>query len=71
MQALPDASRAFGHIGLRLPEMMHFEILVRAIGEERGAPRAEICKAGDVLLGGQSRCLMELDGGHCRLLIIW
>ena len=50
---------------------MHFEILVRAIGEKRGAPRAKICKAGDVLLGGESRRLMELDGGHCRLLIIW
>jgi hypothetical protein len=30
---------------------MHLEVLVGAVGEERRATGAEICKAGEVLLG--------------------
>src|SRR5215471_3542235 len=47
---------------------MHLEVLVRAVGKELLAPRSEVGEPGDVLLGRQGGCLVEMKRGHRRLL---
>jgi hypothetical protein len=51
MQALPDAARAFRHIGLRGAAGMHLEVFVGAVAKELRATKAEVGEPGDVLLG--------------------
>ncbi len=68
VQAFPDAARAFGDVGLRAAQAMHLHVIVGAVAEELRAPGAEVCQPGDVLLGGQGGCVVEVNGRHaCSL----
>jgi hypothetical protein len=46
VQAFPDASRALCHVGLKVPEKMHLEILLGGITKEFGATRPEVYQTG-------------------------
>jgi hypothetical protein len=52
MQAFPHTTGAFGHVGLRAAEAMHFEVVICAIAKELRATRSKVRKPGDVLLWG-------------------
>jgi hypothetical protein len=47
---------------------MHLEVLVGAVAKELRAARPEVGEPGDVLLGCQGGCLVEVDFSlrHCR-----
>jgi hypothetical protein len=64
VQAFPDAARAFRDVGLRGAAAMHLEVLVGAVAKELRAARPEVGEPGDVLLGRQGGCLVEVDRGH-------
>ena len=44
--------------------VMHLEVLVGAVAKELRAAWPEVGKPGDVLLGRQGGCLVEVDRGH-------
>jgi hypothetical protein len=57
------------HLGVydKRDELRRTEL--RNVAEKFRTARPEIGEAGDVLFGRRSRCPMEMDGGHARLVI--
>jgi hypothetical protein len=47
---------------------MHLHVFVGTVAEEFPAAGPEVGEPGDVLLGSQAGCLMEMDCGHVLLL---
>ena len=43
---------------------MHLEVPVGAVAKELRAPGPEVGEPGDVLLGRQGGCLVQVDCGH-------
>jgi hypothetical protein len=51
--------------------MMHLEVLVGAVAKDLRAARSEVGKPGDILVGRQGGCLIEVDRGHtCSFRLI-
>src|SRR5205814_758658 len=42
MEALPNAARALGDVGVRGAMVMHLEVLVHAVAKDLRAPRSEV-----------------------------
>jgi hypothetical protein len=64
MQAFPDTARTFCDVGVVRTLAMHFEVIVRAVGEQLRAARPEVGEPGDKLLGRRGGRLVEVDRGH-------
>src|SRR5262249_60655102 len=67
VQAFPDAARTFRDVRLRTALRMHLEVLVSAVAEKLRAPGSEVGEPGDILLGRQGCCLVQVDRGHACL----
>ena len=70
VEPLPDAALAFRDVGVRAPQLMHFEVLIGAVAKKLRAARPAVGEPGDVLLGRQSSDLMKMDRGHLFLLSV-
>src|SRR5262249_19048085 len=55
---------AFGDVGVLVAERVDDELVVGALAEDLRAARTEVGEAGDPLLGGEGRGLVEVQGGH-------
>ena len=64
VEALPDAARALGDVGVRGATVMHLEVVVRAVAKELRAARPEVDQRGEELLGRRGRCLVQMNRGH-------
>src|SRR5205823_4436789 len=64
MEALPNAARALGDVGIRGATVMHLEVRVRAVAKDLRAPRSEVDECGEELLGRRRRCLVQMDRRH-------
>jgi hypothetical protein len=70
VQALPDAARTFGDVRLRTTLRMHLEVVISAVAEKLRAAGPEVGEPGNLLLGRQGGCLVQVDRGHgCPLLV--
>src|SRR5581483_1604666 len=64
VQALPDALRAFFHVGLGGSLRVDLEVVVGAVAEDLRATGAEVGEPGDELLWRERRRLVEVKRGH-------
>jgi len=64
VQAFPDAARAFRDVGVRGAPIMYLEVLVSAVAEKLRPAGPEVGEPGNVLLGRQGCCLVQVDRGH-------
>jgi hypothetical protein len=64
VQALPDAARSLGDVGVAGSLVVHPQVIVVAVGEQLRAARPEVREPGNELLGSRGGHLGEVNPGH-------
>jgi hypothetical protein len=68
VQPFPHPAGAFGDVGVGGAAVVHLQVLVLAVGEDGGPGPGRSRSTGQELLRGGGGGLVQVKGGHCRLL---